>query len=167
MTVFEQNILKDFGQWYVDAVKNAIKTKPIARKGKGVGEFSSVVNASGQLANSLRFELTDEQLNVYALTYIDSLVFGVPPRKSDFNMMEIEQWLAVKGIDFNPANVATNIDRFGTTIWQKHQGANSGLLGDIPLVERIEQLKQTLVLRSSEQLIQDLLKPFKEEAMAA
>ncbi len=166
MTVFEENILKDFSQWYIDHVKHAIETKPIKRKGKGTGEFEAVVNASGRLANSLRDELTDEQLNIYALAYIDKLVFGEAPRQSNFALFEIEQWLAVKGLDYNPVSVATNIDRFGSTIWQQHQGGNSGLLADIPLAERIEQLKQSLILRNTEQLIQDLLQPFREEALA-
>lgn len=161
MTIFERELLNDLGQWYADQVAEAIRRKPIARKTKSQGEFSAIANASGKLSQSLRTELDETSLKVYALAYIDKLVFGQPPsRLDDTTVFEIEQWLNVKGLEFSAVSVMNNLQKSGSSIWQKHQGANSGLLDDIPLMDKIEEVKRSLVLKSIEDIRSDFVSNF-------
>lgn len=161
MTIFEREMLTDLGNWYANLVADAIKRKPIARKTNAQGEFSAIANASGRLAQSLRTEVDEKAVRVYALSYIDKLVFGqAPSRLDDTTVFEIEQWLNVKGLEFSAVSVMNNLQRNGSSIWQKHQGQNSGLLDDIPLMDKIEEVKKSLVLKSIEDIKSDFLTNF-------
>lgn len=161
MTVYEQQLFNDFGLWYAEEVKKAIKNKPIKRKSISKPDgFESVVNASGQLHDSVRHEVTDQEVNVYALSYIDKLIFGQPPGER-VEVSEIEKWLEARGLNYNARTVTRNIRAVGSSIWNEFEGRNSGLLLDIPLEQKIEELKQQLLLRSVEEIKSDFIETMK------
>ena len=160
MTIYEAQILTELADWYVAEVRKAIETKPIKRRSKGLGDFEAVANNTGMLAKSLRRELTNEAVNVYAMSYIDKLVFGQQPGTFTSPLYEIEQWLAQRGLEYNSATIAQNIDRYGSSIYQRYQGANSGLLDDIPLLDKIEQVKKQLALKKIEDIRTEIMRAF-------
>lgn len=160
MTVYEREILNDLGRWYVERVKDAIMNKPIRRKSvANPDSFEATVNASGRLKESVREELTEEALNVYALSYIDKLVFGQPPGER-VEVTAIESWLASKGLDYNANTVTRYISKFGNSIWLEHEGKNSGLLLDIPLEQKIQEVKEKLLLRTIDEIRSDFITTF-------
>lgn len=165
MTVYERNLLEELGQWYATQVKDAIKNKPIQRKTNAQGGFSAVANATGRLAESLRYEVSEEAVEVFALDYIDKLVFGQPPSRLDnVSVFEIEEWIRAKGLDLSATSVMTNLQKNGSSIWQQWQGENSGLLNDISLEEQIEQVKQKLALKSISDIQSDFFNQFNQAA---
>ena len=147
MTIFEQQLFEQLAEDFISQVKMAIKTKPIQRKTKAQGEFSSVVNASGRLADSLRSEITENKINVYALAYIDNLIYGQAPSQVETSVFEIENWMIDKGLEFNAVSVFNNLQQYGNSIFQKFQGGNSGLLDDIDLTSHIDKIKEQLILK--------------------
>jgi hypothetical protein len=147
MTIFEQQLFEQLANDFISQVKVVIKTKPIPRKTKAQGEFSSVVNASGRLADSLRSEITENEINVYALAYIDNLIYGQAPSRVETSVFEIENWMIDKGLEFNAVSVLNNLQQYGNSIFQKFQGGNSGLLDDIDLTSHIEKIKEQLILK--------------------
>lgn len=147
MTIFEQQLFEQLAEDFISQARVAIKTKPIPRKTKAQGEFSSVVNASGRLADSLRFEITEGEVRVYALAYIDNLIYGQAPSRVETSVFEIENWMIDKGLEFNAVSVLNNLQQYGNSIFQKFQGGNSGLLDDIDLTSHIEKIKEQLILK--------------------
>lgn len=147
MTIFEQEIFNEIAQDYIQQFKKAIETKPIQRKTKAAGEFASVVNASGNLANSPRIELTETELNIYVAGYIDELIYGQAPSRVDTTVFEIENWMNSKGLEFSAVSVLDNLQKFGSSIFQKFNGANSGLLEDINIEGSVNKAKQNLILK--------------------
>ncbi len=137
--------LTDYGNDLVATLREAIRSKPITKFGPA--------NASGRLADSLRFEVaetsTGYRLSLYAASYALSLEYGrkpgsFPPLKS------IQQWIEDKGIVPAPdANgktiqykapegkdysslaylIARKISQKGTTIYQA--GQPTGLFGEV------------------------------------
>ena len=147
MTIFEQQLFEQLANDFISQVKVAIKTKPIPRKTKAQGEFSSVVNASGRLADSLRSEITENEINVYALAYIDNLIYGQAPSRVETSVFEIENWMIDKGLEFNAVSVLNNLQQYGNSIFQKFQGSESNFLEDIDLTSHIETVKKNLILK--------------------
>lgn len=147
MTIFEQQLFEQLANDFISQARVAIKTKPISRKTKAQGEFSSVVNASGKLADSLRSEITEDEVRVYALAYIDNLIYGQAPSRVVTSVFEIENWMIDKGLEFNAVSVLNNLQQYGNSIFQKFQGGNSGLLDDIDLTSHIEKIKEQLILK--------------------
>jgi hypothetical protein len=156
MTIFEQEIFNDIATDYIQQFKKAIETKEIERKytkRKKDGSinhirFSSVVNASGKLANSPRIELSETELNIFVAGYIDDLIYGKPPSKVE--LFEIEKWMKSKGFEEDESIaelMVRNIEDFGSSIFRKFQGANSGLLDDIDLTDSISKAKKDLILK--------------------
>lgn len=147
MTIFEQEIFNEIATDYIQQFKKAIETKPIDRKSVGRGEFSSVVNASGKLANSPRVELTENELNIYVASYIDNLIYGQAPSRVNTSVFEIENWMNSKGLEYSAVSVLENLQKYGNSIFQKFHGENSGLLEDINIESTIEKAKQQLILK--------------------
>jgi hypothetical protein len=147
MTIFEQQLFEQLAEDFISQARVAIKTKPIPRKTKAQGEFSSVVNASGKLADSLRSEITEDEVRVYALAYIDNLIYGQAPSRVETSVFEIENWMIDKGLEFNAVSVLNNLQQYGNSIFQKFQGVNSGLLDDIDLTSHIDKIKEQLILK--------------------
>lgn len=136
--------LTEYGSSLVATLQEAIRTKQVTRYGP--------VNASGRLAASLRFEVSESAtgytLLLYAASYALALEYGRKPGK--FPSLEvIQQWIEDKGIVPSPdengrtpgttANakgysqlaylIARKIANKGTTIYQA--GQPSGLFGQL------------------------------------
>jgi hypothetical protein len=163
MTIFEQEIFNEIAQDYIQQFKNAIETKPVKRKAVRKGKngsveyikFEAVVNASGNLANSPRIELTETELNIYVAGYIDELIYGKAPSPLDVSALEIETWMRSKGIDpefVSVDKIMNNIEEFGTSIFREFQGQDSGLLDDINIEGSIEKAKQNLILKKIKEI---------------
>ena len=126
MVEIVNDILTQFGQRIVDELVNDIQNKQVTKYG--------AVNASGNLAKSIRYEVKDGQLLVYANDYIYYLVYGrqpgkFPPREA------IIQWIKDKPIQSDlPINslaflIQRKISRQGTLIYE--QGGSDLLSGVI------------------------------------
>lgn len=149
LSLEQLNVINNFANEFIELIRVAIKTKPIKRvsrrqvNGKFVDtKFEAPVNASGNLANTLRYEITDTSLSIWANDYIYDLVYGKKPSQVDITT--IKNWLNDKGISEIDTNqdtlarlVSTKIARFGSSIYLATQGNNSGLLDNI-LSEQIK-----------------------------
>lgn len=133
-------ILAKYGLQISKQIVEDIKTKPVTKYGS--------VNASGKLANSIRFDVNNGVLKVYGLDYIYYLEKGrksgkAPPRKA------IEQWIVDKGIisDISTKSLAfliqRKIAREGTTIYQQ---GGSDLLSGILTDKFLGEIKSDLIL---------------------
>lgn len=133
-SILQQEILRRSAAEIAANVVDAIRNKPIKRFTKNKGHFEGVVNASGRLAASVRWEAYETGFRVYALDYIDALIYGRKPTENSGNgsvLAEIKAWLPIKGLaHLNPYAVTSNIHKYGTSIWQEHQGKDSGLLAN-------------------------------------
>jgi hypothetical protein len=117
------DILKRWGITLTEQLVNDIKTKLIQRLGVS-GSFSSPVNASGQLADSIKYTIDGYRLKIQGNDYIYYLqngrkAGGRPPIKV------IRQWIDDKGILPNKGSkdslawaIAKKIEEEGTTIWK-------------------------------------------------
>ena len=89
--------LNELGVKLTEQLVNDIQTKLIQRRGAN-GTFESVVNASGKLAKSIRFEVTNGTvLSIYGNDYIQFLENGRRPGKRPPTSV-IRQWIDDKGI---------------------------------------------------------------------
>lgn len=165
ITQFEKEQILGLCEWYALQVKDAIKNKPVNRRSVyNPDGFKAVVNATGALHDSVKVVQSDLVVAVTAFDYIDDVVFGLPPGK-DVSLIELERWQLAKGLeDVSIASAKINIKQIGSSIWLEHQGANSGLLLDIPLQERIDNLKKDFATKTVESVETDLLYLFKLSA---
>jgi len=147
LTIGQELVIESFAKELIKLVQEVIRTKPIKRvsrrkvKGKYVDKaFESPVNASGNLAKTLRYEITDTSLSIYANDYIYDLIWGKAPGKSlDNNFNDkIKNWMNAKGIQSINASeetvaslIANKIQKFGSSIYLAYNGQNSGLLENI------------------------------------
>jgi hypothetical protein len=128
--------LNKLGLELTDRLVKDIQTKTVTKYG--------AVNASGRLAKSVRYDVKNSTLTVYAEQYIGALEFGRksgkrPPRDV------IRKWIDEKGIIPNGISkdslaflIQRKIGEEGTTIWQ--QGGSdlvSGIFNDA-LTKEIE-----------------------------
>jgi hypothetical protein len=86
-------VLKVYGERIIKKLAEDIRNKPLPRR----GGKSYVANASGDLADTLRYEVSNGKLLVYANHYIYQLVFGRKPGKRPPREV-IVQWIKDKGI---------------------------------------------------------------------
>jgi len=150
LTFAMEVVISNFAKDVIKILQNVIREKPIKRvsrrrvKGKYVDKvFYAPVNASGNLAKTLRYEITETRLSIYANDYIYDLVWGKAPSGSasgiDFNLeSKISKWMDEKGIESVDVNkdtlaqlITNKIQKFGSSIYLAHQGKNSGLLENI------------------------------------
>lgn len=147
LTLNQQIVIDEFARELVKMIREVIKTRPIDRislrkvNGKEVRKrFSAPVNASGNLAATLRYELTETNLSIYANDYIYKLIWGDPPNESNKVTTDtIKNWFRSKGIESNDGIsedtlaglVVNKIKKHGSSIYLAHQGKNSGLLENI------------------------------------
>lgn len=153
-------ILEGIGQEIVDRLRNDIKTKSLV---KGFPP----PNASGSLADSLRYEATEDNLKVYAKSYIYYLEYGrkagkKPPREV------IRKWIDDKGIlpkadergrtiskDSLAFLIQRKIGDKGTLIAQQ---GGSDLLSSIINDEFIGKMKEQLIFNTVESIKSEVLK---------
>jgi hypothetical protein len=128
--------LNKLGQELTDRLVKDIQTKRVTKYG--------AVNASGRLAKSVRYDVKNSTLTVYAEQYIGALEFGRKPGKRPPRDV-IRKWIDEKGIipdgiskDSLAFLIQRKIGEEGTTIWQ--QGGSdlvSGIFNDA-LTKEIE-----------------------------
>jgi hypothetical protein len=121
--------LNKLGQELTDRLVKDIQTKRVTKYG--------AVNASGRLAKSVRYDVKNSTLTVYAEQYIGALEFGRKPGKRPPRQV-IRDWIDEKGIIPNGISkdslaflIQRKIGEEGTTIWQ--QGGSdlvSGIFND-------------------------------------
>ena len=164
-TIYEKNLIQEFCDWYLSMVQDAIKNKPIKRKSVYYPDgFEAPVNATGRLHDSLHIERNELTIEVFALAYIDSLVYGQKPGVN-VSLTNLEEWANAKGLtDVSLPAAKSNIKAFGNSIWLEHEGANSGLLNDIPLAEKLEALKKDFVTRKVEDVATELINLYQQAA---
>lgn len=150
LTFAQEVVVSNFAKDVIKIMQRVIREKPIKRvsrrkvKGKYVDKvFYAPVNASGDLAKTLRYEITETKLSIYANDYIYDLIYGKAPSKTamgiDFNLSgKISEWISEKGItavdvskDTLSDLIANKIQKFGSSIYLAHHGKNSGLLENI------------------------------------
>ena len=138
-------ILNKAGSYVSAETKDAIVRKPVTVYG--------VVNASGKLRDSVRYDLRDGVCRVYALDYIYYVEQGRkpgkrPPRKA------IEQWITDKGIIPDKISkqslaylIAKKIGEEGTTA---HKQGGTKLLADIVGADFRSSVQSELLLTFKE-----------------
>lgn len=94
--MFIEDVLEKFGITATEALVNAIKTKLIERQGAD-GRFSSVVNASGRLAESITYVVNGSKLSILGNDYIYYLEHGRRAGKRPPKDV-IRKWIDDKGI---------------------------------------------------------------------
>lgn len=135
------DVLERFGQSVVDKLREDIKNKPLPRR----GGKSYVANASGDLEKTLRFDVIDGTLRVYANHYIYQLVFGRKPGKRPPRDV-IVKWIQDKGIQSDiPINslaflIQRSIGEKGTLLFPEGSNLLSSIIND----EAINALKSDL-----------------------
>ena len=148
MEAIEQ-ALNDLGAGISQQLRTDIASKSVTKYGP--------VNASGKLAKSIRYDVTPNNLKVYALNYFYYVENGRkggkrPPRSV------IRQWIIDKGIkpqgkisiDSLAFLIQRKIGESGTTAFQ--QGGTK-LLEDVATKERIDMVRQQIALTMQNQLI--------------
>jgi len=158
-------VLEGLGRVIVDNMRKQLETKKISatsvrqKDGKVTEKnYSSVPKATGKSANSLRYEVTEEgNILIYGEASILTLVFGrKPTSKSGSGKLKdiIKQWMSAKGIkpetgmseDTLAFLIARKIHRYGSGIYIKHQGANSGLFNKAFDASNLKQFTDALRL---------------------
>ena len=116
-------ILKKWGIKLTEQLVNDIKTKMIQRRGAS-GSFASPVNASGALAESIKYTIDGYRLKVQGNDYIYYLQNGRKPGGRP-PIKVIRQWIDDKGIvpekgskDSLAWAIAKKIEQEGTTIYK-------------------------------------------------
>ena len=155
----ELTTLTEYGAELVAGLQERVKSYPATRFGP--------VNATGNLAKSLRCEVTQTptgyRLTLYAASYALTLEYGRKPGKFP-NLLAIQEWLEAKGIVPRPDAkgrpvstkslaflVARKIAEKGTTIYQS--GAPSNLFGALLAPD---QLRAAIISRITPILVADV-----------
>ena len=149
MSVLNDAYLNRLGVSITEKIKEAIRTKNLTGYGPSV--------ASGELLNSVRYELKDNELNIYAKAYIGALQNGRKPTTGNAGNPTLKEairdWIDDKGI--NPEDIskdslayliARKIHREGTLLYRKNNGGSSGLLDDVINENLVEDIKKELLL---------------------
>lgn len=142
---------------YVDDIKN----KPATKYGPA--------NASGKLANSVRLEVDEKGLRLYAEGYAYFVENGRKPGKTP-PRAAIEKWITDKGLvsDISTKSLAyliqRKIAREGTEAYK--QGGTK-LLGDIITQDLINSIKSDIFLLMQTVLISQMRKAYEPLKMAA
>lgn len=127
LTQFEKAALKRFGDAYAGKVVVAIKNKKVERYTSFKGNFSAVVNTTGRLANSVNVKADGDEVGVYALEYINKLIYGERPGTTP-NLQSFREWKNAKKVGGSVSQLIRAYRRDGSSIWQRWKGQNSGLL---------------------------------------
>ena len=153
-------VLNRFGERFVSAIKTALQTKDMTGYGPSV--------ATGDLLNSIRYEVNGNSLTIFGKQYIGALENGRKPTENtgDGTLREkIRRWIDVKGIEPDDISkdslaylIARKIHEEGTTIYRKYAGGSSGLLSDAINEDEIESLQDALIFAYVETVKSSVLK---------
>lgn len=151
-------ILDNFGKRITEQLKQAIRELPVTRFG--------AVNASGRLADSVRYEVNERGLKVFAADYIYYIEHGRAPGKFP-PIDSIKQWIEDKGLNFDiPVNslaflIARKIAQKGTTAWQ--QGGTE-LVESVINDDLIKEITVGLLARLKIDVMSEILKAYGKAA---
>lgn len=155
MTIGIDLLLAQFGARIVSQLQNDILTKDITKYGPA--------NASGALAKSIRFDVSDGTLTIYGLDYIYYLENGRKPGTFP-NVQSILDWIDAKGImsqltdkkiskDSLAYLIGRKIATKGTTVYQQ---GGSDLVSAIINTGLIQELKDAIGEFSVEEILDGL-----------
>lgn len=170
LTISQQVILEHFANKVIEQITEVFKTKQIQRKSvRFVGGekietlFSAPVSATGSLAKSLRFELTDTSLTIYASDYAYYLIWGRKPGNvSETGQEGIRKWIRAKGIKSDISEnqavylISRKLKLYGNSIYLFSGNNNSGLLNNV----LTDALKKEFNTKFTAQLAEDLANEF-------
>jgi len=175
LTLSQQILLEQFAQKVITDLRIVLKTKPIPRKsvkyeqGKRIEKtFSAPVSASGRLANSLRYEITDTQLIIWGEDYIYFSIYGrAPTTKAGSGTVKdkIKQWIKDKGITSDISEnqlaylISRKIHREGNSIYLFSGKKNTGLLDNVITNEMIKDFND----KFTKQIEADIAAEFKKD----
>ena len=175
LTLSQQILLEQFAQKVIDDLKIVLKTKPIPRKSVRYEDdkrieksFSAPVSASGKLANSLRYEITDSQLIIYAEDYIYFSIYGrAPTTKAGSGTVKdkIKQWIKDKGIKSDISEnqlaylISRKIHREGNSIYLFSGKKNTGLLDNVITQQMVKEFND----KFTKQIEADIAEEFKKD----
>ena len=164
MVLNTNEVLNKFGETLVNEIKFALANKNLTGYGPSV--------ASGDLIKSIRYEVSDGELRIYALRYIGALQYGrrptppLTPASQPTLRERIYIWLGQKGIEPNDGIskeslaylIARKIHKEGTSIYKRTGGQSSGLLDDVINQVFIENLEKELIFAYVEGVRSEVLK---------
>ena len=139
------DIFKELAEKIIAVMQDNIRNKPIKRRTPSRGQFESVVDASGDLANSLTYQIDGYTLNILANEYWRSVVYGKEPGEIP-DVAKIAEWMQNKSVTGNPSSIAMNIGLFGNSIFQEFNGEDSGLFSEAVDASIFEEFQQKLAL---------------------
>lgn len=149
LTLSQQVIFEDLAKKLVLEIKHVLKTKNIPRKSvryeKGeriTRNFASPVSATGRLAESVKFEITEDAILIKADAYIYTLIYGRKPTSTSGTwgakaQDDIKKWIRAKGIQSDISEnqlaflITRKITREGNSIYLFSGSNNSGLLNNV------------------------------------
>ncbi|MEY2868149.1 MAG: hypothetical protein RIR01_567 [Bacteroidota bacterium] len=176
LTLSQQIIIEQFAAKVVAEIKQVLKTKPLTRKSvryengtRKESTFQSPVSASGKLANSVRFELTDTELIIYSDDYIYFSIYGRKPTTnlgSGTLKDKIKKWISDKGIqsdidkDTLAFLISRKIHREGNSLYLFSGKKNSGLLENIITSQMINEYNSKFTKQLELDIKSEFLKDF-------
>lgn len=125
---------------------NALRSKPIQRVGRRKGvpySFQSPAIATGRLADSVRVETTPDGYAITALSYVHFIEYGRKPGTFP-PVTAIESWMKTKGISGSSYAIGKSMADYGSTIWQRYQGNNSGVFDDVDTDKAVEEIAKEI-----------------------
>jgi hypothetical protein len=175
LTLSQQLLIEKFAQKVIDNLKTQLLTKPIPRKSvkyeNGVrteSTFQAPVSASGKLARSLRYELTETELIIYSEDYIYFSVYGRKPSvngtKPGKLIDSIKEWIKDKGITSDISEnqlaylITRKIHREGNSIYLFSGKKNTGLLENVITTEMLKEFND----KFTKQIEADIAEDFKK-----
>lgn len=175
LTLSQQVLLEQFAQKVIEDLKIVLKTKPIPRKsvryedGKRIEKsFSAPVSASGKLADSLTYEITDTQLIIKGSDYIYFSIYGrAPTTKAGSGTVKdkIKQWIKDKGITSDISEnqlaylISRKIHREGNSIYLFSGKKNTGLLDNVITQQMVKEFND----KFTKQIEADIAEEFKKD----
>ena len=176
LTLSQQVIIENLAEKIIDNLRKELLTKPIPRKSvryeKGVRKettFQAPVSASGRLVKTLRYEITDNEMVIYADDYIYYSIYGRKPSvngtKPGKLIDSIKQWILDKGITstINQNQLAylitRKIHREGNSIYLFSSKKNTGLLENV----LTDQMYKEFSDKFTKQLEIDIADEFKKD----
>lgn len=175
LTLSQQILLEQFAKKVIDDLRIVLKTKHIPRKsvryedGKRIEKsFSAPVSASGKLADSLSYEITDTQLIIKGSDYIYFSIYGrAPTTKSGSGAVKdkIKQWIKDKGIQSDISDnqlaylISRKIHREGNSIYLFSGKKNTGLLDNVITSEMVKDFND----KFTKQIEADIAAEFKKD----
>lgn len=175
LTLGQQLVLNGIAQQIVDRMRYELANKKIdrisIRRKNGFIErknFSAVAKASGKSGNTLRYEVSENSIIVYGEDYLLNIVYGEAPTgqtsftNKDSQLSGIRGWIDEKPLDVgdkNPNTVARliqdKIASYGSSIWAKHNGKDSGVFADVLTDAIINEFNNKFTIQIENDLIEE------------